>query len=715
MYQGRWNDLGVVIALIIELILICVSVGLGPPDKKGLLLITLVISVYTLTALFFGFFSEIVAMADGGIATYAFVMSEPKFPLTKRALTTGVIVGIIYTFLGIYLALKLGVVYFIGAEMLGAIILTAKGQYTPEENTIVVAIANGSAMISMGVLIVFPAIAIFEPELAPTLITYEFIAFVTGVSAIFGLLILVPFRDHFENAPWPQVRPQAQCINSLAADSEAKKNVIVGLSASGAWMVTTKAMETVSGASFSSFPKGLEPVVPAAGLVPDWVGISNSPLIASIGFFVGWKRTLVLMLGSIISLLIWILVEGAQVVEFGVHLNRPEILYLALGAFASVIAGELMAQRDNGSEKETHENSETKPDELNDAEDNGHVDEEKDRDTWRVKGLQIRKVIRLSVEGLQEEIREMAKNPREYLKNTRGQLPPWIAIFSVSLFILVGIIAFWFFTPFAGLQISWLLFIFGGPMALISAYFTARAISETGMLAGYLSDMLAIPAIIFFRVSFAVITTFVSMIGALQDAAIALLVHLKLGKLTGVRGRDITKAVFIGALLGTTVGSLITYMIYIIYGFGGTEFPSPIAQLFGFLVLGLTGLGNLQLPGLDRFPGVHPGISFLYLLSFGIAGAIISRELNKRELSAMSFAVGLLIPPATSIAMLIGGYVNYRIKKQQKNSIQNESSYKTFIDSAETKTSRILSGIIAGEAIVIVIWVLISAILLVIF
>jgi hypothetical protein len=647
------------------------------------------------------------------MAIYAFVMSEPKFPLTKRALTTGVVVGIIYTFLGIYLALKLGVVYFIGAEMLGAIILTAKGQYTPEENTIVVAIANGSAMISIGVLITFPAIAIFEPAIAPSLITYEFIAFVTGVSAIFGLLILAPFRDRFEDAPWPQVRPQAECINSLAADSEAKKNVIVGLAVSGAWMATTKLAESASGSSLASFPNGLKPIIPAVGAVPDWVGITNSPLVASIGFFVGWKRTIVIMLGSLASLLIWVVLEGAQNIGFAMHLHRPEILYLSLGTFASVIAGELMAKRNNGKNDEDKDSleAEDKLETTNDTKEDHYVKEEEKIVSWTAKGLQIRKVIHLSVEDLRKEIREMVANPREYLKSRRGQLPPWIAIFSVIMFVIVGIIVFWFLTPFAGLQINWLLFIFGGPMALMSAYFTARAICETGMLAGYLSDMLAIPAIIFFRVSFAVITTLVSMLGALQDAAIALLVHLRLGKLTGVRGRDITKAVFIGAILGTTVGSLITYMIYFLYGFGGTDFPSPAAQLFGFLVIGLTGLGNLQLPGLDQFPGWHPALSFLYLLAFGIVGGLAGRELNRRGLSAMSLAVGMLIPPATSAAMLIGGFVNYRIKKQKEIKIQQDSSYQTFIDSAETKTSRVLSGIIAGEAIVIVIWVLLTAIL----
>ncbi|MHA1813885.1 MAG: OPT/YSL family transporter, partial [Candidatus Thorarchaeota archaeon] len=218
------------------------------------------------------------------------------------------------------------------------------------------------------------------------------------------------------------------------------------------------------------------------------------------------------------------------------------------------------------------------------------------------------------------------------------------------------------------------------------------------------------PAILFFRATFQAVTTFMSMLGALQDAAVALLVHLKLGRLTGVRGRDIFKAVFLGAMLGTFVGSLMTYMIYRTYHFGTTEFPAPAAQLFGFLVISLQGLGNLVLPGMDQelFPGVSPIIQFLYLLAFGIAGYLLGRELHRRGLSPMSLAVGLLIPPATSAAMLLGGLIDYRLKKEEGY----ENPVPERIDTVEMKrnrTSRILSGIVAGEAIVTVIWVLWSA------
>ncbi|MFW9909126.1 MAG: OPT/YSL family transporter [Candidatus Thorarchaeota archaeon] len=688
--EGRM-DYGIFVAVLLEAILLIGSITQKPLDKKGLGLICVAAVLYIAFSVLLTSFSEIVVMATGGLAIYAALMSEPKFPLTKRAIGTGIVVGVIMTFLGIYLALKLGVVYFVGAELLGFLLLSMNGKYTPQENVVVVSIANSASMVSIGVLITFPAIAIFAPaEISASLITYQFIAFVTGISAVFGLLLMAPFRDRFEHESWPQVKPQAETIKSLGADKASKVTVLTGLSVSAAWVGTTKVAEVMNeGLTLSSFPHAIAP------MVPDWIGVSNSPLIGAIGFFVGWKRVLIMLAGSLASLFIWIVLEGAAPILYGDHLTRPEILYLAIGIFVTVIVGDVFSsKKGENPAKATSTEAEEKTERTS------------SQDAIIARLMRVKQEL-FTIEVVKEEIREMIADPREYLAARKGQVPPWVAVVSMLLFMITGIIVFSIIRPFANLDISWILFVFGAPVALLSAYFTARAISETGMLAGYISDMVAIPAILLFRTTFQAITTFMSMLGALQDAAIALLVHLKLGSLTGVRGRDVMKSVFVGALLGTFVGSLITYMLYITYGFGGSEFPAPAAQLFGFLVVSLTGLSNFQLPGLDRFTGVHPILAFLYLVLFAVVGFLAGRELTKRGLSPMSLAVGLLIPPATTIAMLFGGYIDYRLKKQ--HSLQSGE------DPTETpkyrKVMKLLSGIIAGEAIITVIWVLYSAIL----
>ena len=720
--RGQWIYPGVIISFIVEGVLLYGSLFRPPPNKAELGIIS-VIALATLIVGSFPVLHHVVIMAVAGLLIYGSVRAEPKHPLTKRALSTGIFVGIIMTFLGIWLALKLGVVFLVGAEMLGAIILSVKGKYTPEENTIVVAIANSSAMVSIGVLITFPAIAIFQPQnplfdinhvysnLYNPFTTLLFIALVTAISAIFGMILLAPFRDRFENEPWPQVQPQAYTINSIGGDTEAKKAVGIGLGISGAWVGTTKVLEETTGASLSSFPNALKSIIPAASRIPDWIGISNSPMMAGIGFFMGWKRSIIMGIGSLASFLIWLLLEGANpTIAYGTHIRRAEIIYIALGVFVTVMAGDFLNRKKD--DELTPEEFEEKTSSSEECDDDSMVIIDSP-----IKSQELQRKLRVkqelfSVEMFKEEIRDIIADPRAYLQSRRGQLPPWISFISLGLFMIVGIIVFYIIEPFPGIRIHWLLFLFGTPIALVSVYFTARAISETGMLAGYISDIVAIPAILLFKVSFAVITTFMSMLGALQDSAIALLVHLKLGRLTNVRGRDILKAVFIGALLGISVGSFTTFTLFQTYhGFGNTDLPSPAAQLFGFLVTSLQGIGKFQLPGMDQFGNANPILVFLYLLSFAIAGFLLGRELNKRGLSPMSLVVGVLIPPATAVAILVGGYINYRVKKRaeiEQPLMKGDGMLQQieFQDADYNRLSRILSGIVAGEAVITVFWVL---------
>jgi hypothetical protein len=714
-----------VMALAIHTLLLYMALMKRPPDKTELAAISILIITCLSLSIIFGFTTLIVIWTLGSLTFDGLVRAEPKFPLTKRAMGTGLVVGVVMTFMGIYLALKIGIVFLVGAEMLGAIFLGIKGRYTREENAIAVTIANTSSMVAIGVLLTYPAIAIFDtgdpitgnPLFNTAHVAYDpvmtllFIMFTTGISAVFGIVILAPFRKRFDNEPWPRVQPQAECINSIGSDAESRKAVGLGLAGSGAWVGATKVGESLAGTSLSTAPYALAPVLPAVAAIPDWIGISNSPMIAGIGFFVGWKRSLVMVLGSVISILIWIVLEGANgSILYTTHLKRPEILYLALGVFVTVILADVVGTKDekNLTPEEVQKEFASEDDDSVTIVENPHKSDELAR-IMRVKEELF------SIETFKEDVRQIVENPREFIRSRRGQIPVWIAFVSMGLFMVVGLIVFWFVKPFiespgTPLEIHWLLIIFGTPLSLVSAYFTARAISETGMLAGYISDIVAIPAILFFRVTFAAITTFMGMLGAIQDAAIALLVHLKLGRMTGVRGRDVLKAVFIGTMLGTTVGSLITFEIFSTYGFGTVDFPSPAAQLFGFLVLSLQGIGDMELPGLSELSYLPWPVAFAYLLSWGIAGFLAGRELNKRGLSPISLVVGVLIPPATSVTILIGGYISYRAKQiQEPIPLTDHLPQPVEVcDAGYSRTSRILSGVVAGEAVVTVMWVILS-------
>ncbi len=535
------------------------------------------------------------------------------------------------------------------------------------------------------------------------------------ISVLFGMVILIPFRGQFAKAPWPQLKPQAQVIVSMGADRAAKVTVIEGLAASTAIVVPTKVAEVATGARLST--------VPFIGITDklNWLGASTSPLIAAIGFFVGWKRVIVLVSGTLVSIAIWVFLEGMPNEDIGGHLQRGELLYLVIGAFAAVITHDMLG----GGKKKA------KTQELGTAEEGVQEAKTGLRREVIMKGAQEKAdqfVAHMNVDEarmranqlrswtayVKNEIKELVDDPDGYLRRRNGVVPSWVAVVSTLMLIAFEIVIFSILVPGGVLDplgltyVPWELFLFGPPIALLSAYFTAKAISETGLLAGYISDVVSSLAVLIFRVTFVPITRFESMIGSFQDAAMAGLVHLSLGRLTGVRGRDIIKAVFIGLMLGTIVGS---YFIFFIYkdmgGFGGSDFPSPTAQLFAILITGLSG----QLPGMNLFPGVHPVLVFLYLMVYAVIGFFVGRELENRKLSGMSFAVGLLVPAATAVTIAVGGFIDYWVRKEPRPATDEPIVQEEISSPRYEKTNRFLSGIVAGEAIVTVAFVFFSGLL----
>ena len=79
----------------------------------------------------------------------------------------------------------------------------------------------------------------------------------------------------------------------------------------------------------------------------------------------------------------------------------------------------------------------------------------------------------------------------------------------------------------------------------------------------------------------------------------------------------------------------------------------------------------------------------------------------------VALVVGVLVPPATSLTILIGGYISYRTKQiRTPTPITDHLPQQVeVIDAGYTRTSRLLSGIVAGEAVVTVIFVMLSVFL----
>ena len=146
-------------------------------------------------------------------------------------------------------------------------------------------------------------------------------------------------------------------------------------------------------------------------------------------------------MGSLDSFLIWFLLEGASpAVDFASHIKRAEILYIALGVFVTVIAGDFLSgQKDKGKEGMTPEEFEEKTSADVSEIDGAVIIETPIKSKELPSKLRIKQEL-FSIEMFKEEVREIIADPRGYLKSRRGQVPPWIAFVSLGLFMVVGII-----------------------------------------------------------------------------------------------------------------------------------------------------------------------------------------------------------------------------------------------------------------------------------
>ncbi|MCD6483959.1 MAG: OPT/YSL family transporter [Candidatus Odinarchaeota archaeon] len=559
--------------------------------------------------------------------------------LSVKVLVVGFILAFIYTFLQIYIELKVGFVTVTGMEILGFIMLSLLGRKDKKANVIVIVITTASVLVNIGVLAAFPAIVMFShiPGIEGTKITPLLIFTMIFLTGFTGLFLLEPTKESFMDEPWPQIAAQVENLETLTKESvSAKKEMLMGLGGAAAYTSAIYAANNATGMNFREIPSGL-----GYKALPPYIGINNSPMLVGIGFFAGYKRTMLIFAGAVFSMIIWFLFEHDPTIFFGDHATRPEIFYTAIGIIASTI------------------------------------------------GLDAYKAYKESKTVSLEEEEEEAREVFLASANIKFFLRQWkYSILSLGFFFIVSTLLFSVFDVFPNIHIPVLLIFIGLPLALISAFFVARAASETGLVIGFITDALAVPAVLFFAVNFPSVILFMTSMAAIQSAAVTLLGRYVLGRRLGVDDTTVRYAAILGTLFGTIIGTILIYTFYLM-GFGTHEFPAPTAQIMGFTVLGLMELTSLTLPFAEEY-----GVA--YLLFFLILGIVLSILLDKYNLSPINLAVGLLIPPSYAFPLLAGGLLSRHAKKKGEE--------------IEDKYKQVLGGVVAGEGIIVAIQVMYIAV-----
>ncbi|EAW7389266.1 oligopeptide transporter, OPT family [Campylobacter jejuni] len=326
------------------------------------------------------------------------------------------------------------------------------------------------------------------------------------------------------------------------------------------------------------------------------------------------------------------------------------------------------------------------------------------------------------IEGIKEIVRNVKITNQE--KNERTNIDLSLkSIFILFVLMVVGLfITFYSFVEDANLSIYYqMLFSFVGTLvSVLIGFFVAAAcgymaglvgsssspISGIGLIGVIISSIVFLvlgvelfqdPMLSKFAVALAIFTTSV----ILATAAISNdnLQDLKTGHLVGATPWKQQVALLVGCIFGALAIVPVLNLLYQAYGFVGampregmdasSALAAPQANLMSTIAQGI----------------FHHNIEWGYM-AFGVFVGIlmiiidkILRRTQKMSLPPLAVGIGIYLPPAVNIPLVIGGILKYIVmqyltKKYAKNSHKEEK-----LASCEQRGTLFASGLIVGESI----------------
>ncbi|KYK33311.1 MAG: OPT/YSL family transporter [Theionarchaea archaeon] len=184
-----------------------------------------------------------------------------------------------------------------------------------------------------------------------------------------------------------------------------------------------------------------------------------------------------------------------------------------------------------------------------------------------------------------------------------------------------------------------LLFAVMVPFSFVCAGFVGKAIGETGVSPVTPLGLLSlIMAGVLFR-DIEIILLMAGFTGCVGLAAATMMNTFKVGKIIGTSRKYLTISQTVGAITGVAGGCIVLYVLNSAYGFGTADLPAPISVAWSNVAESLTAG---QLPS-----NISPVIG-------GLA-AVATICIEYLKISATCIGIGILIPPAYSGALLLGG------------------------------------------------------------
>ncbi|UCE95698.1 MAG: OPT/YSL family transporter [Candidatus Bathyarchaeota archaeon] len=241
--------------------------------------------------------------------------------LTKRAIVLGLCLGVLYTFLAVYLSYKVGIVALGGIFLLGYVLLQLTGKYNYKENVIIIVIVTSCLLPAFEISDNIAALVIYNEysslPVQDIIASFPLLFFIGLVGSVLGIFLLMPFKKHFLGLKWPFVQPSAQMVKAIGGSQEQKKRAFGSMFLSALLTLGT----TLGGVKSLTLP-----------FLPSFIGLEVSPMMAGLGFFITFSGFLLLAIGAAYSIGIWLVLEGAiPNLTFTDHLTHPAIFSLAIG------------------------------------------------------------------------------------------------------------------------------------------------------------------------------------------------------------------------------------------------------------------------------------------------------------------------------------------------------------------------------------------------
>ncbi len=252
--------------------------------------------------------------------------------LTKRAVIFGLLLGMIYTFLGIYLSYKVGLVALGGIFILGYMLLQLTGSYNYKENVILTIIASACLLPAFEISDNIAALIIFRQySNYQIVISFPLLFFIGLVGSILGIFLLMPFKDHLLSLKWPMVEPSAKMMKALGGGKEERKRAFSSMFVSAAITLTT----LLGRIRTLTLPS-----------LPSFIGFEVSPMMAGLGFFISLLGVISLLLGALYSIGVWFFLEGANpTLNLSKHIMHPWIFSLAIGIMVTTALMNIVLNR----------------------------------------------------------------------------------------------------------------------------------------------------------------------------------------------------------------------------------------------------------------------------------------------------------------------------------------------------------------------------------